>query len=112
MLEVDDDGVLDCELEVLLEGLVEVVEVPWSVVLVELGLEALGLAEFCGVVSGMVDGVLNGSAVRGVVVVAGAVVVELGACAAGRFGSVAVDCVDGCRERAGPLDARPRRAVD
>jgi hypothetical protein len=51
------------------------------------------LAELCGVVSGMVDGVLTGSFVLGVVVVEGDVDgwVLLGACEDGRLGSVVVD---------------------
>jgi len=57
------------------------------------------LVEFvddCGVVSGMVDGVLIGSSVLGLVVVVGEVVdgVVLGDWAAGRFGSGVVDGLD------------------
>jgi hypothetical protein len=75
-----------------LEGLAEVLV--WSVV--ELELVVLGVAEFWGVVSGMVDGVLTGSSVLVVVVVEGDVegCVVLGAWVAGRVDSVVVDGFD------------------
>jgi len=69
-VELLELGLVLCGLELLELGLV----------LCELGLLELGvvlwLAEFCGVVSGMVDGVLVGSPVRGVEVVEGEVEVE------------------------------------
>jgi hypothetical protein len=54
---------------------------------------ALWVVELCGVVSGMVDGVLTGSSVLGVVVVEGDVdgCVLLGACEDGLLGSVVVE---------------------
>jgi hypothetical protein len=67
LVELLELGLVLCELELLELGLVLC-----ELELLELGV-VLGLAEFCGVVSGMVDGVLVGSPVREVEVVEGEV---------------------------------------